>query len=93
MEGDCVIMRVISAKNPTALIVRFWRGPTPLLTVSPAVMRVAGARDAVVFRAVDALRAVDDLRAVEGLDFTVFVPGLTLDRDIFNSPDFSTLGL
>ena len=67
MDDDSDILRATLPINSTMLIVRFLRGPTPLLCGWPVVARLAGTREAVALRAVDDFRAVDDLRTVDGL--------------------------
>jgi hypothetical protein len=91
MDDDSDILRAASPTNSTALIVRFLRGPTPLLRGCPVAARLAGTRGAAAlgavddleavgdFRAVDGLRAVEDLRAEDALRFTDFVEPFALD--------------
>ena len=80
MDSDSDVLRTTCPRNPKALIVRFFRGPTPL---RPACL--AGDRDAVAFRAVDDLRGVAGLRALVDLlaeldlRFTGLLAGLTFD--------------
>jgi len=92
MDVESDILRATLPINSTVLIVRFLRGPTPLLRGWPVVARLTGTRDPDALRAVDDLRAVAGLRAVEGLRaeddlrFADFVVSFALDLDIFHSP-------